>query len=281
MYFDNIILIGSGKIACDCVEILHKNDIALYVLESRNSSISMLRRTCEKNGIDYEYREELSEITKAITDRIQGTRHTLIISANNEYLFPKELIARPEVTIINFHYSYLPDYRGMNIPTWVIYNNEKFTGITWHYVNSGVDAGEIILQKKIELLGAETALDVVKQVMEKGKEAFEEFILSFLETPLEGKKNSMEGGHIYRRKQLPADGILDVSADVQHILRLLRAYDYGSMQVIPRLKVFVGDDVHEVKRYRVKKDDRLILGKDNWKEDFSIKKEAYVIDLKF
>ena len=148
MYFYNIIIIGSCKIACDCVVFLHRNNIFLDVIESKISNVSMLRMICKKNEIMYECCEEAAKIKKILLEKIQKVHATLIISANNEYIFSKEIVDRTNVTIINFHYSYLPDYRGMNIPTWVIFNNEKYTGITWHYVNSSVDAGEIIIQKK-------------------------------------------------------------------------------------------------------------------------------------
>ncbi len=280
MYFDNIIIIGSGKIACDCVVFLHRNNIFLDVIESKISNVSMLRMICKKNEIMYECCEEAAKIKKILLEKIQKVHATLIISANNEYIFSKEIVDRTNVTIINFHYSYLPDYRGMNIPTWVIFNNEKYTGITWHYVNSSVDAGEIIIQKKIELKGNETALDIVKQVMEKGKEAFEEFILSFLNVPFTGRDNT-GGNHIYRRKQLPADGILDISKDAEYIIRLLRAYDYGPMNVMPRLKIIVNNEVHEINKYRIKRNDELLWGRENWKEDYLLKKGTYIISLKF
>ena len=67
--------------------------------------------------------------------RYTNKGEVLIISANNEYIFPAELVKLENVTIINFHYSLLPLYRGVNIPTWVIYNEEKYTGVTWHLCN--------------------------------------------------------------------------------------------------------------------------------------------------
>lgn len=280
MYFNNIILVGSGRIACDCVEVLCRNNVSVKVLETQNSMVSMLRDACKKNGISYANETEREEITKKLLSTIIEHEPILIISANNEYLFPKKVLEKVEVTIINFHYSYLPDYRGMNIPTWVIYNNEKYTGITWHYVNDKVDAGDIIVQKKIELHGMETALDIVRAVMEKGKEAFEEFIFSFLDSPIKGKKNYMPEIHEYKRTQLPAEGILDVSLGAEQIIRLLRAYDYGPMEIIPRLKILIDGAMHEIKKYRVIKDDSIFLGKNNWEPDISIKKDSYCIQLK-
>ncbi len=55
MRFDNIIIIGSGKIACDCLEhlltLVDKNK--LLILESAKNKISMLERICKKQNIVY------------------------------------------------------------------------------------------------------------------------------------------------------------------------------------------------------------------------------------
>ena len=50
--------------------------------------------------------------------------------------------------IINIHPSLLPKYKGLNTHQRVIENKEKYSGCTVHFVNSKLDAGKIILQKK-------------------------------------------------------------------------------------------------------------------------------------
>ena len=53
--------------------------------------------------------------------------------------------------IINIHPSLLPKYKGLNTHKRVLENKEKFTGCTVHYVNSKLDSGKIILQKKVKI----------------------------------------------------------------------------------------------------------------------------------
>ena len=53
--------------------------------------------------------------------------------------------------ILNIHPSLLPRYKGLNTHQRVIKNKEKFSGCTVHFVNSRLDAGKIILQKKIKV----------------------------------------------------------------------------------------------------------------------------------
>ena len=53
--------------------------------------------------------------------------------------------------IINIHPSLLPKYKGLNTHKRVLENKEKFTGCTVHYVNSKLDSGKIILQRKVKV----------------------------------------------------------------------------------------------------------------------------------
>ena len=47
----------------------------------------------------------------------------------------------------------------------VISNNEKYSGCTVHFVNSGLDAGKIILQKKVKITKFETAKSLAKKIL--------------------------------------------------------------------------------------------------------------------
>ena len=237
MRFKKILVIGSGKIASDCVRILRRDleITCVEVIESSNSQFSMLKKACEKYALRYRTLLKKELISEAILEASQAGP-LLIISANNRYLFPAGICELPDVEIINFHYGYLPRYRGMNIPTWVIYNNEPFTGVTWHYVTSEVDRGEIIVQQKILLSEDTTAYEVVRDGMRAGTELFRSFIPELLEKRISGKE-ILTNEHVYLNKCLPEDGKLDPDKDVLEIYRLLRSFDYGRTGTLRPLKV--------------------------------------------
>ena len=52
---------------------------------------------------------------------------------------------------INSHPSYLPQYKGKNAIKDAIKNNEKYIGVTLHYMSEKVDSGKIIYQDKISI----------------------------------------------------------------------------------------------------------------------------------
>ena len=67
--------------------------------------------------------------------------------------------------IINIHPSLLPKYKGLNTHSRVIKNKENYTGCTVHFVNSKLDSGKIILQKKIKIKKNENAKNLAKRVL--------------------------------------------------------------------------------------------------------------------
>ena len=53
--------------------------------------------------------------------------------------------------ILNIHPSLLPKYKGLNTHKRVLNNKEEYSGCTVHFVNSRLDSGKIILQKKVKI----------------------------------------------------------------------------------------------------------------------------------
>lgn len=71
----------------------------------------------------------------------------LLVSMSFNQIFRKGIIEATVGGIINCHAGKLPFYRGRNVLNWVLINDEKEFGITAHYVDDGVDTGDIITQK--------------------------------------------------------------------------------------------------------------------------------------
>ena len=78
-------------------------------------------------------------------------------------ILKKTLINSYKNKIINFHPSLLPKYPGLNAIDQAILNNEKELGNTAHFIDEGIDTGQIILQSRIdsnEFVNYDTVLDM-------------------------------------------------------------------------------------------------------------------------
>ena len=82
-------------------------------------------------------------------------------------VFSKKFINKFPGKIINIHPSLLPKYKGLNTHIRALKNNEKFSGCTVHYVNSNIDSGKIILQKKVKIIKNETVSSLSKKILKE------------------------------------------------------------------------------------------------------------------
>ena len=71
-------------------------------------------------------------------------------------ILPKEILDIPEKGCINVHGSLLPKYRGAAPIQWAVLNGDKITGITTMFMDIGMDTGDMILKKKVEIGEDET-----------------------------------------------------------------------------------------------------------------------------
>lgn len=87
---------------------------------------------------------------------IKKHRPDLIISVLFSQILKKEVILLPKLAVINFHPAYLPYYKGISPIFWSLVNKEKYSGISIHYIDEGIDTGGIIKQKKIKIYPKDT-----------------------------------------------------------------------------------------------------------------------------
>ena len=102
---------------------------------------------------------------KKIISEIENKKIKLICLAGFMKILSKDFIKNFKGKILNIHPSLLPKYKGLNTHKRVLLNNEKYSGCTVHFVNSRLDAGKIILQKKVKIRKSETAKSLAKKIL--------------------------------------------------------------------------------------------------------------------
>ena len=79
--------------------------------------------------------------------------------------------------ILNIHPSLLPKYKGLNTHERALNNKEKYSGCTVHFVNSRLDSGKIILQKKVKISKKETKASLAKKILAQEHKLYPKAIL--------------------------------------------------------------------------------------------------------
>ncbi len=91
----------------------------------------------------------------------------LICLAGFMKILSKNFIKSFKGKILNIHPSLLPKYKGLNTHYRAIKNKEEFSGCTVHLVNSKLDSGKIILQKKVKILKKDTPDILAKRILKE------------------------------------------------------------------------------------------------------------------
>lgn len=92
--------------------------------------------------------ESLAEIARFAAE--------LHVSMSYDQILREEILALPPRGTLNCHAGALPFYRGRNPLTWALINGETEFGITVHWVDLGIDTGDIVRQIKVPISEADT-----------------------------------------------------------------------------------------------------------------------------
>ncbi len=95
-------------------------------------------------------------------------------------ILSKNFIKKFDGKILNIHPSLLPKYKGLKTHKRVLDNNEKYSGCTVHFVNSKLDSGKIILQKKVKISKNETENSLNKKILIQEHKLYPKAILKIL-----------------------------------------------------------------------------------------------------
>lgn len=116
-----------------------------FVMVRFESRDSVLMELAAQNSIPVELSKNIN--SEEFIEKVKEYDVDLLVSMSFNQIFKSQLINLPRYKTINCHAGKLPFYRGRNILNWVLINDEKEFGITVHYVDEGIDTGDIILQE--------------------------------------------------------------------------------------------------------------------------------------
>ena len=111
----------------------------------------------------FDFKNSLSE--KKIIDELKQNNINLICLAGFMKILSKSFIKNFKGKILNIHPSLLPKYKGLNTHEKAIKNKDKYSGCTVHFVNSKLDSGKIINQKKVRIKKLDTPKTLAKRIL--------------------------------------------------------------------------------------------------------------------
>ena len=144
---------------------LKKSPVIIKMIISNNSKSKGLQyaKIYKIKKKVFDFKNTLSE--KKVTNELKKNNINLICLAGFMKILSKSFIKNFKGKILNIHPSLLPKYKGLNTHERAIKNKDKYSGCTVHFVNSRLDSGKIIIQKKVKINKFDTPKSLAKRIL--------------------------------------------------------------------------------------------------------------------
>ena len=157
---------------------IKKSPISIELIVSNNSKAKGLNYAkiykIKKKVLNFK-NKNLSE--NKLLSILKTNNIEMICLAGFIKILSKNFIKRFKGKILNIHPSLLPKYKGLNTHERALYNKEKYSGCTVHFVNSKLDSGRIILQKKVKISKNDTKASLAKKILAQEHKIYPKAIL--------------------------------------------------------------------------------------------------------
>ena len=159
---------------------LKKSPIIIKLIISNNSKAKGLHYAniykIKKKVFDF--KNILSE--KKVINELKNNDIHLICLAGFMKILSKNFIKNFKGKILNIHPSLLPKYKGLYTHERAIRNKDKYSGCSVHFVNSRLDSGKIISQKKVRINKFDTPKTLAKKILTKEHKLYPAAIIKAL-----------------------------------------------------------------------------------------------------
>jgi methionyl-tRNA formyltransferase len=167
-----IVLFGDGAWATNSLLRLAKTPHSIVgVVARKEPSDPTFAETVRALGLPLMQPSNPNSIEFA--DRVKSLAPDLNLSISYNQILRRSIIETASLGFLNFHAGKLPYYRGRNVINWAIINGEREIGMTAHFVDEGIDTGDIVLQRTLPIEWTDTYGDVLSRVVD----AFPDLVL--------------------------------------------------------------------------------------------------------
>ena len=224
----NFAIFAGKELGYKCLNFLikSKNKPTLVIINDDDSGKdNVIHKSCYKLAKKYKIKSNKLTIYKSENFKL-FEKVDYIFCLGSTKIIPDIILKKIKIGAINIHPSLLPKYRGRYSTVKAIFNNEKYSGLTIHWIDKKIDSGKIILKKKIQIKEADTAKDLYKKFTET---AFLEFKKFFFKIK---KKKYIKNYKInkyptkYNQKKLPNSGLINWNWSGKKILNFIRCMTY-------------------------------------------------------
>ena len=193
-----------------------------FICARYDSKDETLKKYAKLNSIDYFKHKDVN--SDEFISIIIKYKCDLFISMSFNQIFKSNIINLTKYKPINCHAGKLPFYRGRNILNWVLINDEKDFGITVHFIDKGIDTGDIILQKSFQITNQDSYKTLLEKAYVECANILYDAVLLFKKGNVKAyKQNKLHKESSYYFKRKKGDEILNWNQTSREVFNFVRA----------------------------------------------------------
>tara|TARA_B110000027_G_C16113489_1_gene298983 strand:+ start:267 stop:1160 length:894 start_codon:yes stop_codon:yes gene_type:complete len=193
-----------------------------FICVRYDSKDKTLKDYAKNHNIDYLKHQNIN--SNDFISIIKKYNCDLFVSMSFNQIFKKKIINLTKYKIINCHAGKLPFYRGRNVLNWVLINDDKEFGITVHYVDEGIDTGDIILQRCFQISDKDNYKTLLKKAYSECANILYETILMFKKGNVKAQKQiKFHSLGFYCSGRIHGDEIINWNQTSREIFNFIRA----------------------------------------------------------
>ncbi len=204
-------------------KLINDDDILIkFICVRRGTNDQTLKAYCQKYNIDYLKDKDVN--SKVFLKTLSKYNCDMFVSMSFNQIFKRRIINLTRYGIINCHAGKLPFYRGRNILNWALINDENEFGITVHYVDEGIDTGDIILQKLCPITSKDDYSTLLFKAYSECANVLYEAITLFKNGAVVGlKQTEIHPAGFYCTKRQMGDELIDWNQSSKDVFNFIRS----------------------------------------------------------
>jgi UDP-4-amino-4-deoxy-L-arabinose formyltransferase/UDP-glucuronic acid dehydrogenase (UDP-4-keto-hexauronic acid decarboxylating) len=160
---------------------------------------------------------------------LRSMRTDLLVNIHSLYIVHGDVVAAPRIGSFNLHPGPLPEYAGLNAPSWAVYHRESSHAVTLHWMAPGIDTGEIAYEARFPVTDADTGLTVSTNCVKHGIPLVARLLEDAAKGQIPKRPQDLARRRVFRRRDVPHGGRIDWALGATEIDAFVRAADYYPM----------------------------------------------------
>lgn len=161
-------------------------------------------------------------------DSIRNLNVDLLLNVHSLQVLRADVVRAPRIGSFNLHPGPLPEYSGLNAPSWAIYEGQTAHAVTLHWMDAGIDTGAIAYHASFAIADSETGLSLTAKCIRHGVPLVSGLIADATEDPSSIPALAQDlSKRRYFGREVPNAGKVVWSIPAHDVVRFIRAADYS------------------------------------------------------